>query len=137
MIALADDQFGMRDVERRVKSGARCVLHAMIRPQGLRAVTRFDRLEGLSAGMGAREGHMPRRVPVLRDDDMREMAREAVDRRHDRVAVRRRERAAGAEIALRIGDDQNIAFARRAFHRIRLPCHCRFGRRPRHDVACS
>src|SRR5204863_4758619 len=71
VIALADDQFGMRDVERRVKSGARRALDAMIRPQGLRAVTRLDRLEGLSAGMGAREGHMPRRVPVLRDDDMR------------------------------------------------------------------
>ena len=74
-----------------------------------------------SAGMGAGEGHMPRRVPILRDDDMRETARQAIDRRHDRVAVRHRERAAGAEIALRIGDDQHIAFARRAFHRIRLP----------------
>ena len=120
-----------------MKRRARRVLHAMIRPQGLRPVTDLDRFEGLFAGVGARKGHMPRRVPILRDDDMREPARQAVDRRHDRVTLRHRERAAGAEIALRVGDDQNIAFGRVASHRIRLSPHCRFGRRPRHGVACS
>ena len=82
--ALADDQLGMRDVEIGMERGARSALHAMIRPQGLRAVIELDRLERRLAGMGAGERDVSRRVPVLRDDDMREAPREPVDHRHDR-----------------------------------------------------
>ena len=111
MEALADDQLGMRDVEIGVERRARRALHAMIRPQGLRAVIEVDRLERRPAGMGAGERDMARRVPVLRDDDMREAPRQPVDDRHDRVAMRHGERAAGAEIALRIGHDQHVVIA--------------------------
>ena len=45
---------------------------------------------------------------------MREVPREAVDRRHDRVAIGHGERAAGAEIVLHIDHQQDVAVIDRA-----------------------
>ena len=61
-------------------------------------------------------------MPVLRDDDMREALCEPVDDRYDRIAPGYGQRAAGTEIALRVGHDQHIAFtgtlAGRIVHRV-------------------
>ena len=40
---------------------------------------------------------------------MRELARQPVDQRDDRIAVGHRQRAAGAEIVLHIDDHQRLA----------------------------
>src|SRR5207302_8710825 len=56
---------------------------------------------------------MAARVPVLGQDDMRETLGETVDRRHDLVALRHRQRAAGQKIVLQVDDQQNIPGAKR------------------------
>src|SRR5690348_955111 len=55
---------------------------------------------------------------------MRKPSRQAVDRRQDGVALRHRERAAGAEIALHVDDDQRFTLTVLARHSDVL----RFGR---------
>lgn len=48
-------------------------------------------------------------VPVLREDDVVEAWRDAMDERNDGVALGHGQGAAGAEIVLDIGDDQEVA----------------------------
>jgi len=61
-------------------------------------------------------------MPVLGQDHVVKAPRQPVDRRHDLVAPRHRERAPRTEIELRIGDDQDVALAHRAVH-IHPHCH--------------
>jgi len=56
---------------------------------------------------------VPGRVPVLRQHDMRELFREPVDERHDRVAAGNRQKAARTEIVLHVDHDEDVAFADR------------------------
>ena len=107
--ALSHDQLGMRHVELRVKARPRRSLHAVVRPQNLRAVRDLDRVERAPAGMRAGERSMPGGMPVLGQDHMGEGSRQPVDRGDDRVAVGHRERAARAEIVLDIDDQQNVS----------------------------
>src|SRR5262245_4597920 len=54
---------------------------------------------------------MAARVPVLRRHHMREFSRQCIDRRHDLVAARHRQIAAGAEIVLNVDDQKHITVA--------------------------
>ena len=49
-------------------------------------------------------------MPILRQHDMLKTVGEAIDDRHDRIAVGNRKRAAGAEIVLHINYQQQIIF---------------------------
>ena len=51
---------------------------------------------------------MTARMPVLRQDDMLEILHEFVDQRHDLVAARHRQRAAGAEVVLQVDDNKRL-----------------------------
>ena len=51
---------------------------------------------------------MPRRVPILGQDDDRELGHQGVDARHDAVAVGHGKRAAGAEIGLDVDDEERV-----------------------------
>ena len=104
---LADHRFGMRQVEPGMEGGPGRPLHAMIRPEHLRAIIQLDRLEGLAAGVAGGEGGVSRRVPVLRQHDMAEAAPERVDCGYDRVAIRHGEAPARTEIVLDVDDEQD------------------------------
>ena len=54
---------------------------------------------------------MAARMPVLRQHDMGELRRQAIDHRHDLVASRHRQAAAGTEVVLDIDDQEYIALA--------------------------
>ena len=56
---------------------------------------------------------MPARMPVLRQHDVREFFRQAVDQRHHLVAARHRQIAAGTEVVLYIDDQQDVALSGR------------------------
>src|SRR6516164_7793989 len=51
MIALAQDQLGVRNLQVLAQLGSRCRLHAMIRPKDLRTIGRCDGVVRLSARM--------------------------------------------------------------------------------------
>src|SRR6188508_1089971 len=90
-------------------------LDAVIRPEHLLAVAQPRGLERLLAGMARSERGMARGMPVLGDDDVLELAREAIDERHDLVAALHFERAARAEVVLHVDDDQAIRDARHRY----------------------
>ena len=77
----------MRNFEFRVKRRSGRALDAVIRPQDLCAIGNLDSLERMLAGMGTGERSMSRRMPILRQDDVRVRGHQAVDRGDDRVAV--------------------------------------------------
>src|SRR4029077_10668406 len=58
------------------------------------------------------ERNMPLRVPILRLDDIGELAGEDVDGLDHLVTVFHRERAAWKEVVLRINDDEHILWHR-------------------------
>ena len=63
--------------------------------------------------MGAGEGKVTARVPVLRQHNVREARAEAIDERHDLIAVRHGQRAARHEVVLHVDDDQDGFFGSR------------------------
>ena len=67
--------------------GSGRALDAVIGPEGLQTVGEFDLLEGLFAGVGRGEGVVVEGVPVLGEDDVLEMLRDAVDGVDDGIAV--------------------------------------------------
>ena len=95
-------------MQRRTKLGAFTFLNAVLGPQSLRAVTQFDLLEGLLAGMRGSERRVVRGMPVLRKYDVLKVRSNPVDRVDYRVSIGNGKRAAGAEIVLNIGDDENV-----------------------------
>jgi hypothetical protein len=111
--ALADHQRGMGNVERRVERRARCALHAMVRPQRLRAVGHGDALERPASRMLGGKRQVAGRMPVLGQHHMGEFGGEAVDGRDDLVAARHRQAAAGAEVVLHVHHDEDIGRADR------------------------
>src|SRR5215467_6635115 len=105
----------MRDIETGVKRAALRSLHAMVRPQNLLAIRHLDRVERLLAGMRTGERGVPRGMPVLGQDYMRESGSQLVDHRDDRITIGNRERSAEAEIVLDVDDQKDLTI---------VPCHC-------------
>ena len=91
-----------------MEGGARGQLHAMVRPQHLRAVGELRRPERLLACMRGREGAVAGRVPVLGQQHMGEAGQQRIDHRHHRIAVGDRKRAAGAEVVLHVDDEEGV-----------------------------
>ena len=106
--ALAHDHLHLGGLEVGMKVSARRALHAMVRPQRLRAVRKLRRGERLGITPGAGERGMARRMPVLRQHDMVVAAHQAVDQRHDRARAWDGESAALAEVVLHVDHDQRL-----------------------------
>ena len=70
VVALADDQLRVGDVEIAAELRSGRALDAVVRPQDLAAVGQLDRLVGLAAGIGRGEGVVPGGMPVLCQDDV-------------------------------------------------------------------
>ncbi len=77
-------------------------LNAVLRPKRLRSITQLDLLEGLLKWMGACEGGMPRRMPVLRENNMVESRRNPVNDFDHTIAIGHGQRTAGTEIVLHV-----------------------------------
>jgi hypothetical protein len=82
----------------------------MVGPERLRPIGEVDGLEGLSSGMAAGKGAVPRRMPVLGQHHVLEALAEPVHQRDNLVAAGHRERAARAEIVLHVDDEENVGF---------------------------
>ncbi len=106
--ALADHRLRLRYRQLVGKARAESALHAMVGPQHLLAVGQVDRRERHPTGMRRGERDVPRRMPVLRQDDLVEVQRDAVDRRDHLVPARHRQRAAGQEVILDVDDQQGF-----------------------------
>jgi hypothetical protein len=78
MIAFAQYQLSMGNVQLTVKIGASCVLHAMIGPKDLLAIANIDGLKVLLA-MRGRERLMIAWVPILREHHMLKCFRNPID----------------------------------------------------------
>src|SRR3546814_10942465 len=61
--------------------------------------------------MRGSEGGMVRRVPVLGQQDMRELPAEPIGERHDLVAAGYGERAIRAKVVLQVDGQENVAVA--------------------------
>ena len=109
VVAFAQHQFGVRDVEILAELRARCSLHTMVRPELLLSVGDLDRVERLFAHMRGSKREVPARMPILGEDHVGEARGELVDNGDDLVAVRHGEIAAGAEVVLHVDDQQAIA----------------------------
>ena len=105
---LADDEGGIRHRQLVVELGAGRALHAVVRPQHLRAVGELHQIVRRGAGMDRGKGLVAVRMPVLRQHHVGEGARQAVDQRHDLVALGHGERAARAEIVLHVHHHQHV-----------------------------
>ena len=108
MITLTQNELGMRDPKIIAQLRSRRALHAVVRPQDLRAVAKLNGFIGISVGMAGGKGKVPARMPVLGENHMREPLCQSIDERHDLVAARDRERAAGTEVVLNVDHQQNI-----------------------------
>ena len=106
--SLAQDQLRLRQVKTGVKIRAWLPLHAMRRPQRLLAVGKLDRFKGLFAGVRGRERSMICRMPVLRENDVIKMRRDALDRRNHFIPAGHGQRSARTKIVLHVGHDQNV-----------------------------
>jgi hypothetical protein len=105
--AFAEDQLGVGNVEGRMKGSAGGVLHAVFRPERLRAMRGLDGLEGLLMVRGG-EGDVLGGMPVLGEDYVVELLCEGVDERNDLIAVGYGEVAAGAEVVLDVDDYEGV-----------------------------
>jgi len=106
--AFAEDQLGLREMQRGVKLRSFCAPNAVRRPERLCAVGKLDGLEGLFAGMRCRERGMIGRVPVLSENDVLEARRGAMDGLDDFVSAGNGERSAGTKIILHVDDEENV-----------------------------
>ncbi len=106
--AFAEDQLCLGQVERGVKLRAARSLDAVIGPECLLAITDLYLLEGPLSRVGAREGLMVGRVPVLCEADVLEERRDPVDDGNDVVAARDGQLPAGAEVILDVDDEEEI-----------------------------
>ena len=91
-------------------------LDAVVGPESLRAVGHFDGVVWMAAGVLGGEGEMVCGVPVLGKDDVLETGGELIDGLDDGIALCDGERAAGAEVALEVYDEEQV---------ILLNLHCR------------
>ncbi len=105
--ALAEDEFGLREVEGGVEGCAVGVLDGVIGPEGLGAVGGFYGFVGLF-GVGGGEGDVIFGVPVLGEDYVGEFCGEGVDGGDDCVAFFYRQGSAGAEVVLDVDDQKRV-----------------------------
>src|SRR5208283_5587699 len=77
--------------------------------QGLRAVGRLDGSIRLCTAVRAGKRDVRRRMPVLREQNVRETSRKRVDDGDDLVAACDPQRAARAEVVLHINDKQRVS----------------------------
>jgi hypothetical protein len=83
-------------------------LYAVVGPQRLLPVADSHLLEGMLVWMRASERLVPRRMPVLGENDVFESRRDGVDDGNDFVATGHGQRPARAEIVLNIGDEEDV-----------------------------
>ena len=99
----------LREIQRRVDRRVGAVLERVIGPQHLRAVRHGDHLVGLPSRMGAGEARMAGRVPILGREGVGDgPGEQAVDRRHDGLAVGHGKLASGHERGLHVHDAQDV-----------------------------
>lgn len=84
--AFAEDEFGVRDVERRVEGCPGGVLEAMLGPEGLGAIRDGDGFKGLFAWMVGGERDMRGGMPVLGEDYVVEFFGQGVNDRDHSIA---------------------------------------------------
>ena len=106
IVAFAQDETGMGDVEVRMEASAGRAHDAVIGPEDLRAVEGVDGFVDLPSRMAGGEGGMAWAMPVLRQHDIGEPAGEPVDGIDDLVTARHGKGAAGHEVVLHIDDKQ-------------------------------
>jgi len=105
---IAEDEFGLGELEGGVEFSTLAALDAVDGPEGLRAVGEIDLLVGFVAGVGGGERGMVEGVPVLGEDDVVEDGSEAVDGGEDGIAIGDGQCAAGAEVALHVDDEEDV-----------------------------
>lgn len=104
--AFAQDEFGAGQLQGGVELRSCASLNAVVWPEGLRAVGHFDGLVGLLAGLGAGEGSVVGRMPVLGEDDVLKARRDLQDGRDDGIAIMHSESPTGAEVVLHVDDEE-------------------------------
>ena len=92
-----------------MKRGTLSSLDAVIGPKDLGSVVEFDRFEWRGACMAARKRTVAHRVPVLGQNNMIELFREAVDYRDNLVTLRNLQRASRTKVVLDIDDQKKVA----------------------------
>ena len=113
MKALAEDERSMRYREIGVKCRAGACLNTMVRPKNLHAVSEFNHIIGLAAGMAGGKRGMTGRMPILGQDDVAETLRQTVEGRDDFIAVWHCQSAGGAKVVLGIDDEEHIVGSKR------------------------
>ncbi len=103
--SLPQDQLGLRQSQRRMKLRTPSSLNAVVRPQRLRPVGQLNRLERLLREMGAGEGMMPRRMPVLSEKNMLKGRSNPANDLDDFVTSSHGKSSTRAEVILHIDDD--------------------------------
>ena len=108
--AFAKDELRVGDVETGVEGGAGRVLEAVVGPKGLASVGSLDGAgEGLLAGVGAGEGDVAGRVPVLGEDDVLKAGGELIDAGNDLERAFDFERGTREhEVVLHVDDEKGV-----------------------------
>src|SRR5690349_15366781 len=106
--ALLKNLRDVRAIECRNELCAARVLHAVRRPEDLRQTIEVDHLADFLSRMIRGEAAMIFWMPILCRDDQLKLRLELIDDRNDPIALRNRQRPAGAEVILKIDDDQRV-----------------------------
>jgi len=102
--AFAEDEFSVGEREIGMEVSAAGALNAVVGPEHLRTVGGFDSVGKGMKAVGAGEGDVVERVPVLGEDDVVEAGGEGVDAGEDGVAVGDGQGAAGEKVQLHVDD---------------------------------
>ena len=109
MVAFAQDQLCMRDLQVLRELGPGRSLHAMIRPQDLRPVGRLDRFDRASCPDAWRQTtRWPGGCQSCVSTTWANCGGQPIDQRHDLIATGNGERAARTEVILDVDDQQDI-----------------------------
>jgi hypothetical protein len=111
VIALAQHEFGVRNLQVLSEFGSRRPLNTVVGPKLLGPIGDLDDVVRFPAMMRGREREMSTRVPVLGEYHVLEPRGEAVDQRHHVFAVRNRKASAEAEVILNVHHQQDIPVA--------------------------
>ena len=98
----------MGDIEAGVQLCSVRALNAVVGPKLLEAEGGFDGVGKRMPGVGAGEGDVAARVPVLGEDDVVETGGEGVDAGNDGVAIGDGQSSAGKKIKLHIDDEKRV-----------------------------
>ena len=107
--AFAEDELGVREVKVGVECSAGGSLEAVIGPEGLGAVGCLDGVGVRLQAVGAGEGDVAGRMPVLGEEDVAEVAAEGVDAGDEIKASANFERSAfEEEVVLHVDDEESV-----------------------------